>query len=76
MATLLDVSSTAESRLEEMRARLDGAMPATGVTAAASAWNGHLVVRFLGADPTALRRLAQDVLVGYRGVPLPRVWQT
>lgn len=76
MATLVDATPGAEGRLDEMRALLDGAMPPEGVTAAASAWNGHLVVRILGADPAALRRLAQAVLVAYRGVPLPRVWQT
>ncbi|MDO9428719.1 MAG: urease accessory protein UreD [Methylobacterium sp.] len=74
MATLVDVSPGAEGRLETMRALLE-AGARDGVGAAASAWNGHLVVRFLGADPAALRALAQAVLVGYRGVPLPRVWQ-
>ena len=75
MATLVDVSPEAEGRLDAMRALLDGAGRRDGVAAAASAWNGHLVVRFLGTDPAALRALAQHVLVGYRGGPLPRVWQ-
>jgi urease accessory protein len=76
MATLIDLAPGAEGRLEEMRALLDTSIPSGGAMAAASAWNGHLVVRVLGADPAALRRLAQAVLVGYRGTPLPRVWQT
>jgi urease accessory protein len=76
MATLIDAAPGAEARLEEMRSLLNAATPPEGVAAAASAWNDHLVVRFLGEDPAALRRLAGDVLVGYRGVPLPRVWQT
>ena len=40
-----------------------------------AAWNGHLVVRCLAADPDALRTLAQRLLTAYRGQPLPRVWQ-
>lgn len=74
MATLLDVSPEAEGRLEQARAILDDVAMA-GVTAAASAWNGHLVVRCLAADPDALRTLAQRLLTAYRGQPLPRVWQ-
>nr|USU34388.1 urease accessory protein UreD [Methylobacterium sp. OTU13CASTA1] len=75
MATLVDVAPGAEGRLDAMRALLDGAGARDGVEAAASAWNGNLVVRFLGSDPAALRALAQHILVGYRGGPLPRVWQ-
>jgi urease accessory protein len=75
MATLLDVSPDAEARLERARAILD-ANATEGVAAAASAWNGHLVLRFLSPDPDGLRSLAQRVLTAYRGVPLPRVWQT
>jgi urease accessory protein len=75
MATMLDVSPAAEGRLEEARALLD-ANGAEGVSAAASAWNGHLVLRLLGRNPDALRAVAQRVLTGYRGRPLPRVWQT
>ena len=59
------------------RALIETALGASAdVAAAASAWNGHLVVRFLGRDPDALRAAAIRVLVGYRGVPMPRVWQT
>ncbi|MGU3359285.1 urease accessory protein UreD [Methylobacterium sp. M6A4_1b] len=75
MATMLDVSPEAEGRLEEVRAILD-AIGAEGVAAAASAWNGHLVLRLLGRDPDALRAVAQRALIAYRGRPLPRVWQT
>ncbi|MCJ2033709.1 urease accessory protein UreD [Methylobacterium sp. J-068] len=75
MATLLDVSPDAEGRLERARALLDEGA-AQGVAAAASAWNGHLVMRFLGTDPDALRTLARRVLIAYRGAPLPRVWQS
>lgn len=75
MATLLDVSPEAEGRLDETRTLLD-ANAADGVAAAASAWNGHLVVRLLGRDPDALRAMAQRLLTAYRGRPLPRVWQS
>jgi urease accessory protein len=75
MATLLDVSPSAEGRLDSARAILDAAA-IEGVEAATSAWNGHLVMRFLSRAPDALRIVAQRVLTAYRGVPLPRVWQT
>lgn len=77
MATLIDVSPEAEGRIEAMRAHLDAAGAGAGpeVEAGASAWNGHLVARFLGTDPDALRRVAVRVLTAYRGAPMPRVWQ-
>ncbi len=74
-ATLLDVSPEAECRLEEARAFLDETAT-EGVSAAASAWNGHLVIRILGRDPDALRAFSQRLLTAYRGRPLPRVWQS
>ncbi|SDO24761.1 urease accessory protein [Methylobacterium phyllostachyos] len=73
-ATLLDVSDGAESRLEEARALL-AAAGRPGVEAAASAWNGHLVVRALAPEIGPLRALAARFLTGYRGLPMPRVWQ-
>lgn len=78
VATLLDVSPQAEGRLDEMRACLDaaGANASVAVEAGASAWNGHLVARFLGADPDALKAVAIRVLTAYRGAPMPRVWQS
>lgn len=76
MATLLHVSPRAEGRIEEVRALLEKCASGNGVDAAASAWNGHLVIRFLGVDPDALRRAALRVLTAYRGTALPRVWQS
>jgi len=73
-ATVLDVSDGAEARLEEARALL-GAAARPGVEAAASAWNGHLVVRALAPEIGLLRALAVRFLTGYRGLPMPRVWQ-
>ncbi|MCJ2126079.1 urease accessory protein UreD [Methylobacterium sp. J-077] len=74
-ATLLDVSDGAEARLEEARALLDEAA-ASGIEAAASAWNGHLVVRALSVAVGPLRSLVARVLAGYRDRPMPRVWQS
>ncbi|KQT60761.1 urease accessory protein UreD [Methylobacterium sp. Leaf456] len=75
MGTILDCSPGAEGRIEEARACLDAAGP--GLTeAAASAWNGHLIVRLLGPEVGALRELAARFLTAYRGLPMPRVWQS
>jgi urease accessory protein len=72
VATLVYVAPDAESRLAEARALLEGSLAAAG----ASAWNGLLAVRFLAAKPSDLRRDAVRFLEGFRGVPLPRVWQS
>ncbi|MEE7506324.1 urease accessory protein UreD [Methylobacterium mesophilicum] len=74
-ATILDVSPGAEGRLDEARTRLAEAA-APGTTAAASAWNGHLAVRALGDAVGPLRGLVARFLAGYRGLPMPRVWQS
>ncbi len=76
-ATLLDASPGAEPRLEEVRAILDGlARPEEGIEAAASAWNGHLAVRMLGPAVGPLRERVARFVRAYRGLPMPRVWQT
>ncbi|WP_409565659.1 urease accessory protein UreD [Methylobacterium sp. E-045] len=75
MATLLDVSPDAEGRLEAFRSLVD-TLASPGVDVAASAWNGHLVARFLSSAPDAMRATAARVLVAYRGTPMPRVWQS
>lgn len=46
-----------------------------GVTAAASGWDGRLVVRLMAADAFPLRRQLVRLLATLRGAPLPRVWQ-
>ncbi|MBP1182996.1 urease accessory protein UreD [Methylobacterium sp. PvR107] len=74
-ATLLDVSDGAEARLDEARARLAEA-GASGIEAAASAWNGHLAIRALSGAVGPLRGLIARFLTGYRGLPMPRVWQS
>ncbi|MCJ2069035.1 urease accessory protein UreD [Methylobacterium sp. J-030] len=74
-ATLLDVSDRAEARLDEARGLL-AAAEQPGIEAAASAWNGHLVVRALSAGVGPLRTLVARFLTGYRNLPMPRVWQS
>ena len=74
-ATLLDFSVGAEARLEEARAGLEKAA-APGIEAAASAWNGHLVIRALADGVGPLRSLVARFLTEYRARPMPRVWQS
>lgn len=71
LATALYVAPDAEARLEDARAILD----ALEVECGASAWNGCLVVRFLGPDIARLRADAACFLAAFRRRPLPRVWQ-
>ncbi|WP_161555961.1 hypothetical protein [Mangrovicoccus ximenensis] len=47
---------------------------APGIRAAASGWDGKLVLRALAAKPFDLRRWMARVLDELRGQPLPRVW--
>lgn len=66
-ATLLHAAPDAEARLAEARACLAG-------EAAASAWDGRLVVRWVAPDGFALRQALARFLAGFRGAGLPRVW--
>jgi urease accessory protein len=70
VATVALVGPGAEDALDAVRACLP-----EGVEAAASAWDGKLVVRVLGADLLPVKRAVAGVLGVLRGVPLPRVWQ-
>ena len=72
MATVLFVAPDAEARLEQARSLLDAS---AGVTAAASAWGGKLVLRFLAGDAAAMRRDLMRFLTRFRNTDLPRVWQ-
>ncbi len=77
MATLLHLAPDAESRLDQARDLIQAAgCDALSVEAGASAWNGMLVLRLLGAEIGPLRLAAARILEGFRGRPLPRVWQT
>ncbi|WP_420412981.1 urease accessory protein UreD [Roseibium sp.] len=73
MATLLDCCPDAEDRLAKARASLVS-LPHPAAQCAASAWNGHLVIRFLAADSRILRLLLMAFLEHYRSARLPRVW--
>ena len=51
------------------------ALTEPAVTAAASGWDGRLVVRLMAADAFPLRRQLVRLLATLRAAPLPRVWQ-
>ena len=72
MASVVFVGAGAEDRLEPLRSLIDS--DAGGVEAAASAWQGRLMMRALAADAQPLRRLLSVVLAQLGG-GLPRVWQ-
>ncbi|MEA5161094.1 urease accessory protein UreD [Cereibacter johrii] len=71
LATLAMVGPGAEDALGPVRA----AMGEAGVEAAASAFDGKLVLRLLAADGWPLRRQVARLLTVLRGRALPRVWQ-
>lgn len=70
-ATLAMIGPGAEDALPRARA----ALGEPGVEAAASAFDGKLMMRFLAADGWPLRRQVARVLAALRGQDLPRVWQ-
>lgn len=71
LATLAVIASDAPDLLARARAVLDE----PGVTAAASAPPGRLVLRLLAADGWPLRRQVIRLLAALRPDPLPRIWQ-
>jgi urease accessory protein len=70
LATVALVAPGAEDALAAVRA----CMP-DGIEAAASGWDGKLIVRLIGPDPLPVKRAVARVLNVMRGVALPRVWQ-
>ena len=77
MATLVLVHPGAGDLLAPLRATLDE----EGVEAAASAFDGRLILRALAWDGLPLKRLTLRALATLRphlpsSGPLPRVWQT
>jgi len=70
-ATLLYVADDAEVRLEQMRSLLEF----DGVLAAASAWNGQLVTRFIAPNSFALRNALSRTISNFQNKAMPRVWQ-
>ncbi len=71
LASLLYVAPDAQNRLDQARRILDG----ISIEAAASAWNGILLVRFLAPEGQELRDCLGKYLVAFRGENIPRVWQ-
>lgn len=71
MATLAMIAPGAADLLARARAVLDE----PGVTAAASAPPGRLVIRLLARDDWPLRRQVNRLLTALRADPLPRIWQ-
>lgn len=77
MASVLFVSPHAENRLDAVRAALEPFHegPDGEVHGGASAWNGLLAVRVVGAHGAALRRALIASLAALRDErPLPTVW--
>ena len=70
LATVLFVSPSAAVRLGAVRRALEDA----GCEAAASAWNGLIVVRLLGTCGMSVRAAQARVLSVLMNGPLPRVW--
>jgi urease accessory protein len=70
MATLRYVASDAHERLSEMRQCLTE----SPILAAASAWNGMILARFVAADGFSLTRELARVLTAFGQSPLPRSW--
>jgi urease accessory protein len=71
VASLVMVAPGAADALGPVRAALDE----PGVTAAASAPDGRLVVRLMAPDAWPLRRQLARLIRLLRHAPLPRVWQ-
>ncbi len=75
-ATVVLVAPDVQARLEPLRAVLT-ARGQEGAVAAASCWNGLLMVRVLATQDLAHREMLRRVLRQLRdGRELPRVWQT
>lgn len=73
LATILYAAPGAETRLDAARALLGAP---EGVTAAATAKPGILILRFLAGDAALLRRAVIHFLMQFRTAPLPRVWSS
>jgi urease accessory protein len=70
VATILLVSSEAETRLSPLRAILETVSSEAG----ASSWNGLLVARLMSSSARDLRGDLVHVLQEFRGRDLPRPW--
>jgi urease accessory protein len=72
LANVLYVAPDAEARLDEARGYLEGSRGTCG----ASAWNGMLITRFLAPSVELLRRDVVGLVTAFRGMAMPRVWQS
>jgi urease accessory protein len=72
VATMLWMAPNAEDQLEAARASLEGSR----VRAAASSWNGLLLVRMIGEKSEAVRRSVAAVVRALTASDMPRVWAT
>lgn len=72
VATLSLFAPDAEDRLPALRAALPGGGP---VRAAASAWEGRVVLRAMAPAAWPLRRAVARAVATLTRAPLPRVWQ-
>ena len=73
MATLIHAAPEAGDRLAAARVTFAGL---EGVTAAASAKPGVLILRFAAVDLAPLRTALKRFLLDFRAAPLPRVWSS
>ncbi|WP_417687359.1 urease accessory protein UreD [Roseibium sp.] len=73
-ATFFDCAVDAEDRIDLARSALGTCAGQASVHAAASAWNGLLIARFVANDGQALRSRLMSFLKTYRSAELPRVW--
>lgn len=71
MAVIAFVARGAEDALAPIRE----ALREPGVIAAASGWDGRVLVRLMSHDGWPLRRQLAHILTLLSGRPLPRVWQ-
>ncbi len=68
--TLAWIAPGAEDALGRVRSAIGDAPHA-----AASAWDGKLIMRAMAEDAKPLRHLAKRCIEALRGLPVPRVWQ-
>ncbi len=72
ISSLVVLARDAADRLDAIRAALEF----DDVDAAASAWDGKLVLRLMAPAAWPLRRALMQLIPRVTGAPLPRVWQT
>lgn len=72
LSSLVVLGHAVEDRLAALRTHL----AFEGVTAAASAWDGKLVIRLMAQAAWPLRRALMALIPHLTGAPLPRVWQS